>query len=170
MDRTHQWLALIANAGVIIGIALLIVELRQNDQVLSEELKLREAMAFREIESEYLEADRIVAVNPQLAEIRARAFLDENPKFSRQEITQLLFMQSQYARIDHTAFRFWVAGHLSPEAFRETSRNVQSSFSGRGILHRAYMINAISMPEDFRTHFNISDYPEELLDLSEFAH
>lgn len=106
MDRTHQWLALIANAGVIIGIALLIVELRQNDQVFSEELKLREAMAFREIESEYLETDRIIAENPQLAEVRARAFLDENARFSRQEIAQLLFTQSQYARIDHIAFRF----------------------------------------------------------------
>ena len=167
MDKVNQWLTLLANFGVVVGIAFLIIEIRQNDQMLSEDHRLREATAFQEMEARYMDGNKQIASNAVLAEllVRTRA---KQPKFSRKELLMLSNFVAQYARIDHTAYRLWVAGHLSETAWQGNSRNIERHRSSEELWSRLYMRAFVYMPKDIKDHFNIQDYPEELLNLEAF--
>ncbi len=167
MDRLNQWLTLLANVGVIVGIAFLVVEIRQNDQMLLEDQRLREASAFLEMEAQYMEASQQISSNKELAELLART-RSENATFTRAELVMLTSFMSQYARIDHTAYRFWTAGHLSEAAWTENARAVEQHRASETLLSRLYMMTFVSMPEDIKEYFNIAEYPRELLDLEAF--
>ena len=63
-DRLNQWLTLLANLGVLIGLIVLIVEVRHA-------ISLSEREAFRNRGTEIQEAMQNLAMTPELAEIMA---------------------------------------------------------------------------------------------------
>ena len=65
-DRLNQWLTLFANVGVLIGLILLIVEVRHA-------ISLSEREAFRSRGTEIQESMQNLAMSPDLARIMAEA-------------------------------------------------------------------------------------------------
>jgi len=158
---------LLANSGVIIGIFFLIVEIRQNDQMLLEDQQLRQATAFREIESEFLQSDRQLTSDPYLAQLIDRA-REGTSKFNGAELIMLANYEGQQARIFHIAYRFWVAGHLPESAWEAIERGVERRKGSNTLMSKIFMGEFMRMPDDIKEHFNIQEYPEELYNISSF--
>jgi len=94
-ERVHGWLTLIANLGVLIGIILLVVELRQN-------LTTMRAQTRHELSADIVELFSQVAGNEQLASLRRRA--DAGEELTPDEAYQ-------YALITRAFFRYWENVH-----------------------------------------------------------
>ena len=94
-DRMHRWLTLGANFGVLIGILLLVVELRQNAVMM-------QAQTRSEISAGIVELFETVAENEQLASLRRRA--DAGERLSPDEAYR-------YSIITRAFFRYWENVH-----------------------------------------------------------
>ena len=94
-DRLHRWLTLGANLGVLIGLLLLVVELRQNAAMMR-------AQTRNELSTSIVELFVRVAENPQMADLRRRA--DAGEELTKDE-------QYQYEMITRGFFRYWENVH-----------------------------------------------------------
>ncbi|MBT8461332.1 MAG: hypothetical protein KJO44_02335 [Gemmatimonadetes bacterium] len=94
-ERVHRWLTLGANFGVLIGIALLLVELNQNATMIR-------AQTRNELSTGIVDLFGIVAENQQLASLRRRA--DAGDELTEDEAYQ-------YAIITRAFFRYWENVH-----------------------------------------------------------
>lgn len=94
-DRVHRWLTLAANLGVLVGIALLVVELGQN------RITMR-AQTRNELSASIVELFGLVADNEQLAGLRRRA--DAGEELTPDE-------SYRYSIITRAFFRYWENVH-----------------------------------------------------------
>lgn len=90
-DRLHVWLTLGANLGVIIGLLLLVVELRQNAAMMR-------AQTRNDLSASAVELFVRVAENSQLADLRRRA--DAGEELTVAELYQ-------YNAITRGFLRYW---------------------------------------------------------------
>ena len=172
MQNVNQWLSILANAGVVIGIIFLIIEVRQNDQIIVGEQELREASAFAQIEQQYLEKSRMFASTPIIAELWGRHLNDRSTKFSQAELIMMEQETQQDARLVHVAYRFWIAGHLPGPAWGKMEENVGemkiASMEPENLRAKLQMRALTNMPDDFLDHFDLNDFPREHLNVSAF--
>jgi hypothetical protein len=99
IDRLNRWLTLGANVGVLLGIAFLIVELNQTNEMNRGETR-------NQIASELSELLRDVSNNPQLAELIVRAENGEEltPRENMQYTQRILSMLRYFENV-HYQFR-----------------------------------------------------------------
>lgn len=76
LDKANRWLTLVANIGVLIGLIVLIVELRQNSDIMRAQMH-NEAAAIR-VSNRHAEANsgEIARIQAKLAEAAGRSILD----------------------------------------------------------------------------------------------
>lgn len=94
-ERVHRWLTLVANFGVLAGIALLLVELNQNTTMMR-------AQTRNELSTGIVDLFGLVAGNEQLASLRRRA--DAGEELTPDEAYQ-------YAIVTRAFFRYWENVH-----------------------------------------------------------
>ena len=90
-DRLNRWLTLGANIGVLIGLALLIFEIRQNHDLMQAQVRNDMSQNLNNLQS-------LIAANPGLANLVRRSMEDDD--FSPDETIQL-------RRLQHMQFRIW---------------------------------------------------------------
>jgi len=150
-----QTASLLANLGVVVGIVFLIIEIRQNDQMLIEEQRLRQATAFKEIVEMTNEIRRFMASDPQLTEIVYRAQREESPTFTNTEFSQLFDTIGLWPNVIHSAYRYWEAGHISDQAWESLEQGVESYKNRDDLFSQIYMRIMATMPQDMKDHFEI---------------
>lgn len=94
-QNLHRWLTLAANLGVLVGIVLVTVELRQN-------LTAVQAQTRHEVSAGFVDFMRSVAENSELASIRRRGDLGED--LSVEE-------RYRYEAFTRGLFRYWENVH-----------------------------------------------------------
>ncbi|PCJ27102.1 MAG: hypothetical protein COA96_04085 [SAR86 cluster bacterium] len=69
LSNLSNWITVGANVGVLIGLAILILELNQNTRI-------AQTSAYQELVTQIVELNKLEASNPELAEIIYRGHLD----------------------------------------------------------------------------------------------
>jgi len=159
-DNLSQPVSILANLGVLVGIIFLIIEIRQNDEMLIEDQRLREAEAYASIVDQAIEQRRFMASDPVLTELIVRA-RTESPSFSSTEWSQLYDVATIWPQIMHTAFRYWDAGHLPDQAWDQLSEEVEDAKNSDSLLDLIYIRSMGGMPEDMRDYFGIPPISEQ---------
>lgn len=159
-DNLSQPVSILANLGVIVGIIFLIIEIRQNDEMLIGDQRLREAEAYASILDQAIEQRRFMASDPVLTELMDRAYT-ESPTFSPTEWSQLNNVATIWPQIIHAAFRYWDAGHLPDQAWNELRTQVEDAKNSDLLLDRIYIRSMGGMPEDMRDYFGITPRSEQ---------
>ena len=72
LDSLNKWLMLVANLGVVAGIILLAVELRQNNELLDTQVDFLDAQARYTRFQTRQSSQRLVIENPFIGELRVR--------------------------------------------------------------------------------------------------
>ena len=124
-ENFNRWLTLITNAGVMIGLALLVVELRQSQHLAETDASIRR---FEQMQT----AQVVMATSESLAEIRMKAELEGPQSLTPAELYRLrrwensvrLRMQSQYYQyargyLDKETADMIVAGAVANLAYWE---------------------------------------------------
>lgn len=94
-DRVHRWLTLGANLGVLLGLLLLVAELRQNAAMMRSQTR-------NDLSASVVELFVRVAENPQLSSLRRRA--DAGEALTPDE-------QYQCVVVTRAFFRYWENVH-----------------------------------------------------------
>ncbi len=94
-ENLHRWLTLAANLGVLAGIVLVTLELRQN-------LTAVQAQTRHEVSAGFVDFMRSISENPELASIRRRGDLGED--LSVEE-------RYRYEAFTRGLFRYWENVH-----------------------------------------------------------
>ncbi len=96
-DKLNNWLTLLANFGVVIGLALLIYEMRVTQHLAETEASVRRLNQMQEAQTDFAMSESL----PQIV-VRARSEglqslpADERERLRRWETSVSLRMQSQY--------------------------------------------------------------------------
>lgn len=117
-DRINKWITLIANVGVLVGIALLILEINQNNQLMRVQIEQSRSES-------HVAWYRDIALSDSLSELDAKA---DNLKGTAMEVYKQLnpVEQSRVRRVE--AARYWdyenlfaqyEQGFISEEYWRE---------------------------------------------------
>lgn len=168
ISELSQAASLLANLGVVIGIAFLIIEIRQNDEMLLEEARLRQASAYMEIIEMYNEHRKFMASNPALTELRNRASREESPLFTETELSQLFDALGVQPNILHSAYRYWQAGHIPDQAWSELERAIEEMKGRDDLEAQIYMVHLSTMPDDMREYFDVPPLSELRIDRSKY--
>lgn len=143
-ENLHRWLTLAANFGVLVGILLLILELRQN-------LTAVQAQTRQEVSAGFVDFTRSISENGELASIRRRGDLGED--LSVEE-------RYRYEAFTRGLFRYWENVHYQfrtdlydPDEFarqREAWRNYAAAAPG---AVRWWCANRSGFSEEFGSDF-----------------
>ncbi len=67
-DRVNRWLTLVANLGVLIGLFLLVFEIRQNTDLMRAQIAMERTTSTREIYSDWANGGELVPIEIKLFE------------------------------------------------------------------------------------------------------
>jgi len=123
MDRLNQWLTLLANIGVLVGIVFLAVEIQQNTNNLemNRQIALTEAYANRS--STVQEAQVAAAVSPDFGEIYVKWQRDGSEALTDVERFRVLSWETARIFRLESQYIMWEQGLLE-EKFIETLRDI----------------------------------------------
>jgi hypothetical protein len=150
MDRLNQWLALVANLGVVVGIAFLAYEIQMNTESLDESRKLTRADMKRQMIQQYDEVSYQMFENKEIAAITMQGFQSLD---SLEEADYGLFFSRFTARLDFfmAAFRLAQDGFLSEEYAENNDRNLRAFLEMPG-PGRLWTEVSPLYPPSFREH------------------
>ena len=120
MNKLNQWLTLIANVGVLIGIGFVAYELQQNTTATQLETTSNFQNAFAEVEL-------MIASNPEFANVITKGRKGEPLKEA--EFVRLQAFYRTVLRAWQTNVTQYKAGGLSAEAFEGTKALMEQTFS-----------------------------------------
>jgi len=125
MDRLNQWLALVANLGVVVGIAFLAYEIQMNTESLDENRKLTRADMERQMIQQYDEVSYQMFENQEIAAITMKGFQNLD---GLEEADYSLFFSRFTSRLNFfmSAFRLAQDGFLSEEYAENNGRNLRA--------------------------------------------
>ncbi len=67
-DRVNRWLTLVANLGVLIGLFLLVFEIRQNTDLMRAQIAMQRTISTREIYSDWANGGELIPIEVKLFE------------------------------------------------------------------------------------------------------
>jgi len=114
-SKLNSTLTLVANVGVLIGLMLIIVELRQNDQNLDATIQLSLSSAYQELASLPIE-------NSDFAYSIMKSYGSPD-ELAPRETLSLMAWQYRYLLVLHTTFELRNSGIVSDEIWREKARH-----------------------------------------------
>ena len=120
MDKLNQWLTLIANVGVLIGIGFVAYELQQNTTATQLETTSNFQNAFAEVEL-------MIASNPEFANVLTKG--RNGQPLTDAEFVRLQAFYRTVLRAWQTNVTQYEAGGLSAEAFEGTKALMQQTFN-----------------------------------------
>lgn len=109
-ERLNTVLTLTSNVAVLIGIILVIIELRQNDDTLSASIQLSLSNSYEEIATFGVE-------HPHLARSIMRLFGGEELELT--DIMNIMGWQARYIQVLHTTYNLYRDGIVSEAFWRE---------------------------------------------------
>ena len=109
--RLNTVLTLTSNVAVLIGIILVIVELRQNDDTLNATIQLSLSQSYEELATLGIE-------NPAFTETILRAYTDP-ASMTRTDIVNIMAMQYRRQMVLHTTYNLYLEGIVSEAFWRE---------------------------------------------------
>ncbi len=68
-DRVNRWLTLVANFGVLIGLFLLVFEIRQNSELMRSQIAMERTNSTREIFSDWANGGELAPIEVKLFEV-----------------------------------------------------------------------------------------------------
>jgi len=110
-DKLNSTLTLTANIGVLIGLILLVIELRQNDNNLNASIQLSLSSSYEELATFGVE-------NPAFAESMVKAV--SNPEeMTVIDTMNIMSWQYRYLVVLHTTFELYRKDIIAEEVWRE---------------------------------------------------
>ena len=124
-DNLNKWLTLVANVGVIAGIAFLAMEIRQSNQI---------AVATNEIaiRDSYGSSNELVAANPEIARILSKA-RDRDAEFTGPETEMAEYFISRMLNIytaSEMAYRLGMASRATLDVALDDLRWTYDAYPG----------------------------------------
>lgn len=107
-DKLNSWLALLANIGVVIGLALLIYELRQSQNLAETEAAVRR---LDQIQLAWIE----IATSEFLAEIRVKALSEGVESLTSVELYKLQLWENSVRARMRSQYIEYVRGYLDQD-------------------------------------------------------
>ncbi len=107
-DKLNSWLTLLANFGVVIGLALLIFELRQTQHLAETEAAVRRLDQMQEAQTNF-------ALSDSLAPIIAKAQSEGVGSLTPEELKRLIYWESSVRLRMNSQYVQFVRGYLSQE-------------------------------------------------------
>lgn len=108
-DHLNRWLTLLANIGVVVGLALLIVELRQAQKLAETQATVRRLEQMQVAQVEYATSDYLVPIK-----VKARA--DGVQSLSRDELERLRVWENTIRLRMYSQYVEYQRGYLDPAA------------------------------------------------------
>lgn len=143
-DRLNRWLTLGANLAVLLGIALLIVELQQNRAAVRAETR---SNISQNISDQLLQ----ISLDPELSELRYRA--DTGGELTDVESYRYFLMQLSLLRYWENVHYQYVVG-LYDESEYSSHKRVWANYANNSAALRASWCNTRDfMSEDFSREF-----------------
>ena len=107
-DKLNSWLTLLANFGVVIGLALLIFELRQTQHLAETEAAVRRLDQMQEAQKDFAMSESLAAISVKARTVGVDSLsADEIRRLASWEYGVKLRMQSQYIQ--------YIRGYLDQE-------------------------------------------------------
>ena len=138
MDHMNKWLTLVANLGVIAGIAILAIELRQNSNAVHSQTRSQISIAYAEL----LQTQQL-----DQALLEALIRLDSDEPIERVDLRRVMMNVLSHLRLGENSFyqlrqgnysegefegeKNWWQNYLSQPVTREIWNNVKYDFSPR---------------------------------------
>ena len=110
-EKLNSTLTLVANAAILVGLFLVIVELRQNDETLAASIELSLSESYEELATIGLE-------NPHFSDSLYRIFV-EPENLTPQDQMMIMSWQYRYMVVLHATFQLRNRGGVSDEMWRE---------------------------------------------------
>ena len=104
-----EGLAIVANAGVIVGLIFVWVELRQGQTQMRADIELSLAEAYQSVLSRAAENDHV-------AEIMILAY-EEPRSLSQLQVVQFMSIHAEWMTIVFATYQLWQSGAISEEAW-----------------------------------------------------
>ena len=104
-----EGLAIVANAGVIIGLIFVWVELRQGQTQMKADIELSLAEAYQSVLSRAAENDHV-------AEIMILAYQDPR-SLSQLQYVQLMSIHAEWMSIVYATYQLWQSGAISEQSW-----------------------------------------------------
>ncbi len=119
-ERLNSWLSLLANFGVVLGLALLIVEVRQTQHFAETEATVRRLNQMEEMHQSFALSDSLPSIQEKARSDGIQSLsADEFRRLRSWELAKRLGMQSQYIQ--------YVRGYLD----RETAETIAQAAADR---------------------------------------
>lgn len=107
-EKLNRWLALVANFGVVVGLGLLVFELREAQNFAETEASVRRLNQMQE-------AQTAIALSESLAELQVRARMDGASSLSPTELSRLQYWESSVRLRMRSQYIQYVRGYLDAE-------------------------------------------------------
>lgn len=111
IQKLNATLTATANIGVLIGLVLIFLELRQNDETLNATVQLSLSSAYEEMATFPIE-------NPALQDSIIRAYTDPGAMTLRDDVN-IMAWQYRYLMVLHTTYQLRNAGVVTEEDWKE---------------------------------------------------
>lgn len=141
MDRTNQWLSLLANLGVVAGIIFLALELQQNTNT-------SRTSAYQELNQEILEVRSWLVADDELRRNYEKYLGGNSALLDQDQISELSWVIRSFFSIYDNAYYFYSLGIIA-ESEWERFENAVSRQSRR--ISEDPRINNIPMSDEFST-------------------
>ncbi len=139
LDSLNKWLTLLANTGVLVGLFVVVLELRQNDESLNSSIHFSLSEAFQDISARATE-------NTDFAQSLAKLF--NNQELEPYEIAQVLGWIQEYLIVLFSAYELKEQGIITEETWGIRARLFVGFFDNE-FFRVGYESNREFYPEDF---------------------
>lgn len=130
MENLHSTLTLTANIGVLIGIFLLVFELRQNDDSLNASIQLAISKSYEELATYVIEQDSL-----KRAVFATFVSPDE---LSAEHLTDIMAWQYRYLMVLHTTYNLYQDGIVTESFWREKAAHLTVYLLQSGKMKEIY--------------------------------
>ena len=152
LDQLNKWLTLLANTGVLVGLFVVILELRQNDESLNAQIHFSLGEAFQDISARATE-------NTEFAQTLARLFGDQ--ELEHYEMAQVLSWIQESMIVLFSAYELKEQGIISEETWGIRAKLFAGFFDNEN-FRVGYESNREFYPEDFfreiETYYETDDH------------
>ena len=105
-----EGLTIVANAGVIIGLVFVWMELRHNQLQLRADVELSLATAYQTVLGRVVE-------NPEMAEIQIQVYRDGPNSLAGPQYIQLMSGHAEWMSLMYATYQLWQSGAISEETW-----------------------------------------------------
>ena len=146
MERLNQWLTLVANFGVVIGIAFLAFEMRLNTDAI-------EAGTASQVVQTYTNTTTELAVSPDLAvaidEVNANGFQSD-----RAALRRVVYLAATMHKSTEFAYTQWIKGNLDGGTWRSIDINHRVYAANNPFLILQWRAHRQAAPEAYRIYMD----------------